>query len=70
MKSSLYRTEDTKALNRFTVLVTQRNEFVVQVYAGNESEAIDLVRDLDSDQIEEYETDARWDYEVVGEYNG
>lgn len=70
MKSSLYRSEDTNPMNRFTVLVTQRNEFVVQVYAGNESQAIDLVRDLDGDEIMEYETDARWDYEVVGEYNG
>lgn len=70
MKGSLYPSQDTNPMNRFTVLVTQRNEFVVQVYAGNESQAIDLVRELDSDQMEEYETDARWDYEVVGEYNG
>lgn len=61
---------DTNPMNRFTVLVTQRNEFVVQVYAGSEIEAIDFVRDMDSDQIEEYETDASWDYEIVGEYNG
>lgn len=70
MKSSLSRSGDTNPMNRFTVLVTQRNEFVIQVYAGSESEAIGVVRNLDSDEIMEYETDARWDYEVVGEYNG
>lgn len=69
MKASLLR-EDTTPMNRFTVLVTQRNEFVIEVYARSESEAIGVVRNLDSDEIDEYETDARWDYEVVGEYNG
>ena len=54
----------------FTVVVTQTNEYVVEIEAPNEHDAINLVRDFDSDEIMEYETDARWDYEVVGENNG
>lgn len=54
-------------MKKYTIQCIQTNEFIVEVYATKEIEAIDLVRDLDSDQIEEYETDARWDYYVVGE---
>lgn len=50
---------------KFIVLVTQVNEFEVEIEANDESHAIDLVRDFDGDEMLEYETDARWDYEVI-----
>ncbi len=57
-------------MTKYTILVTQTNEYVVEVEASSENDAIDLVRDFDGDEILEYETDARWDYLVVGEENG
>lgn len=54
---------------KYTVQVIQTNEFIVEVEAEDESKAIEFCQDLDSDEIMEYETDARWDYLVVGETN-
>jgi hypothetical protein len=54
-------------MRRYTIAVTQVNEFEVEVYAPNEHDAINLARDLDSDEVMEYQTDARWEYQVVGE---
>lgn len=52
---------------KYTVQVIQTNEFIVEVEAEDESKAIEFCQDLDGDEIMEYETDARWDYLVVGE---
>lgn len=47
------------------VQITQTNEFEVEIEAKDEQHAIDLVRDFDSDEMAEYLTDARWEYEVI-----
>lgn len=51
----------------YTIVFTQTNEFEIEIDAPNEHDAINLVRDLDSDEVSEYQVDARWDYQVVGE---
>ena len=41
--------------------------YQMEVEADNEWDAIEIMRDSDYDAEDEYEVDASWDYEVVGE---
>lgn len=52
---------------KYTIAFIQTNEFEIEIDAPNEHDAINLARDLDSDEVIEYQVDARWDYQVVGE---
>ena len=52
---------------KFTVQCVETHTYEVTVEADDEMDAIDIVRDYDTDQLEEFEVDARWDYEVIEE---
>lgn len=52
----------------YTIAFVQTNEFEIEIDAPNEHDAINLVRDLDSDEVSEYQVDARWDYQVVSQF--
>lgn len=49
----------------YTIQVVQTTEFVVEIEAETQGDAIDLVHGFDNDELDEYETDVRWAYEVV-----
>jgi hypothetical protein len=54
-------------MGKYVVEVTQVHRYEVEVESGNEYDALELVREMDTDQLEEFEIDARWDFEVVEE---
>ena len=54
-------------MGKFVVEVIETHTYQVEVESGNEFDALELVREFDTDQLEEYEIDARWDFEVIEE---
>jgi hypothetical protein len=52
---------------KYIIECVETHRYEVTVEANNDIEAIDMVRDLDTDQIEEFEVDARWDYQAFKE---
>lgn len=52
---------------KYVVEVTQIHRYEVVVESGDEYDALEVVREYDADELEQFEVDARWDFEVVGE---
>lgn len=51
--------------NKFTIEATRIHYYTVEIEADNEDEALEEVRSWISDDFEDYETNAEWDFEVV-----
>lgn len=49
-------------MEKIIVEVVETRTYAVEVEAKDESEAIELVRDYDGDDLEQFETGIRWDY--------
>lgn len=54
-------------MKKYLVECIETHRYEVIIEATSDDEALDLVRDMDTDQLEEFEVDARWDYQTFEE---
>lgn len=57
-------------MSKYTIEVNRHYTYEVTVEASDEFEAIDLVRDYEIEDLEEFETDAYFNFDVIGYPNG